>query len=62
MKVVQDCFAAYFQPSPFDKLRAGSTGLNSQNPGCHTCSLASEVRLSPIVCGELRTERDDFAL
>ena len=29
LKVVQDCVAAYFQPSPFDKLRAGSTGLGS---------------------------------
>jgi hypothetical protein len=26
MKVVQDCVAADLQPSPFDKLRAGSAG------------------------------------
>jgi len=30
LKVVQDCVAAHFQPSPFDKLRAGSAGLNSK--------------------------------
>jgi hypothetical protein len=27
LKVVEDCIAANFQPSPFDKLRAGSAGL-----------------------------------
>jgi hypothetical protein len=35
LKVVQDCVAAYFQPSPFDKLRAGSTGLNLEMEFAH---------------------------
>jgi hypothetical protein len=36
LKVVQDWVAACFQPSPFDKLRAGSAGLGrprKSNPG-----------------------------
>jgi hypothetical protein len=32
MKVVQDWVAAYCQPSPFDKLRAGSAGLRELRP------------------------------
>ena len=27
LEFVQDCVAVFFQPSPFDKLRAGSAGL-----------------------------------
>ena len=26
VKVAQDCILGHFQPSPFDRLRAGSTG------------------------------------
>ena len=36
LKVVQDCVAAYFQPSPFDKLRAGSAGPGLEMRFSHT--------------------------
>jgi hypothetical protein len=46
LKVVQDCVAAYFQPSPFDKLRARSAGLGrpfKSNPGLASLAKFSQT-------------------